>query len=128
MTDIRPNILFVDDEEINLKIFAYTFKNDFTVYTANSAQNATEILKKTAINVIVTDYRMPEINGLKFIENIKATAPDKIFIMVTGYVHEIEDLNKEHIFRLLNKPWDKEILKKVIREALAQYEISTKNN
>ena len=106
-------------------------KEDYRVIEVNSSPGTEGIEKATHKNIVgtVVDYITDKshwINVKKtecgFIEKVKIRWPEKIFIMVTGYVHEIEHLNKDHIFRILNKPWDRDILHKIIYDALSHFE------
>ncbi|HPV57322.1 MAG TPA: response regulator, partial [Tenuifilaceae bacterium] len=68
-------ILYVDDEQINLELFKINFRNDFDIRIANSALKGLEILQEEEIDVVISDLKMPHMNGLEFIEKIKATNP-----------------------------------------------------
>jgi len=117
-----PRILYVDDEVINLELLQLTFMNDFKVITAKSAR---EGLNKLAgdpeIHVVISDLKMPEMNGLDFIKVVKRQDPGKVCMLLTGFMESdvmLEGFNKELIFRYLMKPWKKEQLKETILDAL----------
>jgi two-component system, sensor histidine kinase and response regulator len=117
-----PNILYVDDEIINLKLFDLSFRSHFTIFTASSASQGLEILEKYPVNVIATDYKMPGMNGIEFVEKIKNKNPEKICIMITGYTHEIGHTNKDSLFCTITKPWDKHDLLKTLQAAFLHYD------
>ena len=120
MDKTMDTILYVDDEFINLELFKVAFENDFHVITADSAKEGLEILEKENINVIVSDLRMPVMNGIEFIEIIKKNNPEKICILLTAYIESdvmLKAINKELVFRYILKPWKREDLKKIINEA-----------
>jgi response regulator RpfG family c-di-GMP phosphodiesterase len=119
-----PQILYVDDEIINLELLQLTFMNDFRVVVAESAEEGLEMLRlNPEIHVIISDLKMPVMNGLAFIKEVKTGSPEKVCMLLTGYMESdvmLEGFNKELIFRYLMKPWNKEQLEETIREALTR--------
>lgn len=117
-----PKILYVDDEVINLELLQLTFMNDFKVITAASAKAGLELLELNSdIHVVISDLKMPVMNGLDFIKVVKQNFKEKVCMLLTGYMESdvmLEGFNKELIFRYLMKPWNKEELENTIREAL----------
>ena len=118
----RPRILYGDDEVINLELLQLTFMNDFTVLTAESAEEGLELLAlNPGIRVLISDLKMPVMNGLDFIKVVKKRDPGIICMLLTGFMESdvmLEGFNKELIFRYLMKPWEKEQLQETILEAL----------
>jgi YesN/AraC family two-component response regulator len=117
-----PRILYVDDEAINLELLQLTFMNDFEVVTALSAREGLEELAMNPnIRVVISDLKMPEMNGLDFIKIVKKQDPGIICMLLTGFMESevmLEGFNKELIYRYLMKPWEKDQLKETILEAL----------
>ncbi len=117
-----PKILYVDDEVINLELLQLTFMNDFKVITAASAKDGLAQLELNPdIHVIISDLKMPVMNGLDFIKVVKQKYKEKVCMLLTGYMESdvmLEGFNKELIFRYLMKPWNKEELENTVREAL----------
>ena len=117
-----PRILYVDDEVINLELLQLTFMNDFEVITAASAKEGLERLElHPDIHVVISDLKMPVMNGLDFIKVVKQKYKEKVCMLLTGYMESdvmLEGFNKELIFRYLMKPWSKGELEDTIREAL----------
>lgn len=114
-------ILYVDDEQINLELFKINFRNEFEIFLADSALKGLDIIKQEDINVIVSDLKMPHINGLEFIEKIKADSPSKICILLTAFMESdvmLKAINNELIFRYIMKPWRKDELKEIIELAI----------
>ncbi|PKP36390.1 MAG: response regulator [Bacteroidetes bacterium HGW-Bacteroidetes-15] len=103
-------ILYVDDEPMNLKIFELSFKNKFTVYTALSGYEGMEILKKHSnICVVVSDMRMPKMDGIEFITLAKKEFPNIVFFILTGYdiTEQISAaLNNSLINKYFRKPFN----------------------
>ena len=117
-----PKILYVDDEAINLELLQLTFMNEFTVITAESAQEGLKHLAQNPeIHVIISDLKMPIMNGLDFIKEVKGMHPEKVCMLLTGFMESeimLEGFNKELIFRYLVKPWGKDELEETVNEAL----------
>ena len=117
-----PRILYVDDEVINLELLQLTFMNEFQVIAAKSAQEGLRLLAlHPEIHVIISDLKMPVMNGLEFIKVVKKNHPEKVCMLLTAYMESdvmLEGFNKELIFRYLMKPWEKEELCETILEAL----------
>lgn len=116
MQDLK-NILYVDDERINLELFRLNFKNDYNVFIADSAKKGLEILEQQEINVIVSDLKMPEMNGIEFIEKIKTENPQKVCILLTAFIEPdvmLKAINQELVFRYVTKPWTKKDLQSII--------------
>ncbi|HPF92798.1 MAG TPA: response regulator [Tenuifilaceae bacterium] len=103
-------VLYVDDEPINLKLFELNFKNTFNVTTALSGFEGLEILKSNPdISVVVSDMRMPKMDGLEFISKAKVDFPHIVFFILTGF--EITDeisqaLNSNLINKYFRKPFN----------------------
>ncbi|MBE9518536.1 MAG: response regulator [Bacteroidetes bacterium] len=117
-----PRILYIDDEVINLELLQLTFMNDFEVLIADSAEKGLNLLASNPdIHVLISDLKMPVMNGLDFIKVVKENHPEKVCMLLTGFMESdvmLEGFNKELIFRYLMKPWNKDELKETILEAL----------
>ena len=116
-----PKILYVDDEAINLELLQLTFMNELDVLTATSAREGLKILENNPdIHVVISDLKMPVMNGLDFIKEIKSRNQEKVCMLLTGFIESeimLEGFNKELIFRCLMKPWNRDELMATIREA-----------
>jgi len=115
-------ILYVDDEPINLELLQLTFINEFDIVTAISATEGLELLDlHPEIQVVISDLRMPGINGLDFIKAVKSKNRDRVCMLLTGFMESevmLEGFNKELIFRYLMKPWSRDELLETILDAL----------
>jgi len=123
-------ILFVDDEEYNLVAFKATFREEYDIYTAQSGQEALDIIKAREIGLIITDQRMPEMTGVELLERILPKYPDAVRIILTGYSDVeaiVSAINNGNVFRYITKPWDERELKMTIENALRLYELRMKN-
>jgi YesN/AraC family two-component response regulator len=119
-----PKILYVDDEAINLDLLRLTFLNELEIITAESALEGLEILQQESdIHVVISDLKMPGMSGLEFIKEIKRNYPDKVCMLLTGFMESevmMEGFNKELLFRYLMKPFNKGELMESILEALGR--------
>ncbi|HEX3008601.1 MAG TPA: response regulator [Bacteroidales bacterium] len=115
----KYSILYIDDEESNLRVFRNSFRRDFHIFLAQSANEGIEILKQSHVDVIITDQRMPGKTGLELLKEIHDMFP-KIpphRLMVSGYSAP-DDINKAYqdygLFQFISKPWEADALKQVI--------------
>ena len=118
-------ILYVDDEKINLELFVLNFKKDYEIMIALSALEGLEILKKENISLVITDLKMPKMNGMQFLEEIKKLYPDKVCIILSAYTEPdvmMKAINKDLVFRYMVKPWKRNEMANVIEEGLKKYE------
>ncbi len=120
----KISVLYVDDEENNLISFKATFRLKYKVFTAISGEEAIKLVKENAIDIIITDQRMPEMTGVEFLEEIIKIDPKPMRILLTGYTDMsavIDAINKGKIFHYLNKPWSEEELDQTIQRAYEVY-------
>lgn len=114
-------LLCVDDEQNILNsLKRQLWKDDFTVLTVSSGQEALELFKKNEVDVILSDQRMPHMTGVELMGKIKKIYPDTVRIMLSGQVDMNEVLaaiNQGEIFRFLTKPWNPEQLQFILQEA-----------
>jgi response regulator RpfG family c-di-GMP phosphodiesterase len=121
----KNSILYVDDEQINLELFKINFEEDYNVIIAESGMLGLQELKKDdEIKVVISDLKMPVMNGLEFITKIKMEWPEKVCIMLTAYAETevmMKAINEELIYRYLLKPWKRSDLLKVINQAFEKF-------
>jgi YesN/AraC family two-component response regulator len=113
-------ILYVDDEVINLNLFEYSFRKDFVIHTSLSAEDGLRKLEKASIDVLISDLKMPNMNGIEFIRLVRKKYPHISCILLTGY-YEPQLFNDPEIqsllFKYILKPFKKDELKGLILEA-----------
>ncbi len=127
------NVLFVDDEVHILKaIKRGLYKETYNKFFATSGSEALEILEKEDIHVIVTDMKMPKMNGLELLTIVKEKYPKIIKIILSGYTQLqqiIVTINKIDIYKFITKPWDIEVeFKEVIQSAIDLYNTREEND
>jgi two-component system response regulator PhcR len=121
-----PAILYVDDEPASRKLFALEFGDEFKVVTAGGAEEAMAILAQRSADfgVLVTDYRMPERDGMKLLRAVQREHRHVVRLLATAYAEKdvaIAAVNQGKVLRILEKPLDGETTREALREALALY-------
>ncbi len=118
----KVKILYVDDEQINLMLFEANFSKKYEAYIAENGFVGHDILKKhTDIAVVISDMKMPNMNGIEFISRAKNMYPDKKFYILTGFeiTEEIQEaLEAGLILKCFNKPFDINEIESSINEAI----------
>jgi signal transduction histidine kinase len=118
-------VLFVDDEEDNLRIFKENMEEYFTIHTAISGTDGLDILEKHKnIAVVIADQRMPHMSGTEFLKSVKEKYPDIVRIILTAYAEfeiAIDAINEGNIYKYILKPWDVRLLSVDIMRAIDQY-------
>lgn len=124
-------ILFVDDEEFVLNAIKRLFMDEsYTLLTARSAEQGIEILKKEDPQIIVSDYRMPGMNGIDFLKKVFLLRPDSVRIVLSGYADTsivVQAINEGQIYKLIPKPWNDDELKIAISNAVDRYLLQKRN-
>ncbi|PZV15506.1 MAG: two-component system response regulator [Pseudanabaena sp.] len=125
-TSQKPKLLVVDDEQDNLDLLYRTFRREFTVFRADSGIKALKVLEKEGeMAAIISDQRMPEMNGTEFLKLTVSDFPDTMRIVLTGYT-DITDLidaiNSGQVHKYITKPWEPDQLKSVVSEATHCYD------
>lgn len=126
---MNEKILFVDDEANILDSMKRQLRKRFQVSTALSGQEALDLLKAEGpVAVIVSDMRMPGMDGIELLKTVKAVYPETVRMMLTGNADQetaIEAVNKGQVFRFLNKPCPTSMLVTSLALALHQYKLIT---
>lgn len=128
---VPRNLLLVDDEANILAALKRMLRGEgYRIFTAGSGLEGLEILKQQPIGVIISDQRMPEMNGTEFLSQVKELYPETVRIVLSGYtdLNTITSaINRGAIYRFLTKPWDDEQLKAHIAEAFQHYTLKNEN-
>ncbi len=127
MSDER--ILLVDDDEKLIKGLVRHLDDEFDITAALGPGQALELLETDGpFAVVVSDMRMPEMNGVELLRRVRETSPDTVRIMLTGFAElntTIAAINEGHIFRFLAKPCRNEDMAAALRAGLQQYALVT---
>ncbi|MEI6444967.1 MAG: SpoIIE family protein phosphatase [Nostocales cyanobacterium ELA583] len=126
----KLKLMVVDDERDNLDLLYRTFWKDFIVYRANNTSEALAILEKEGeMAVIISDQRMPDMNGSELLSLTVERFPDTIRILLTGFT-DVEDLvdaiNSGRVFKYITKPWNPNQLQSLVNQASDTYRVVKK--
>lgn len=118
----KAQILYIDDETINLELFIYNFEDNYNVITACSGEKGLKYLRKYPdIKIVISDMKMPNMNGLEFISKAKETYSDKKYFILTGFniTTEIKwALENQLILKYFRKPFNINEIKTAIDEVI----------
>ena len=121
-------ILIVDDEINNIQLLKRTLRGKYHIMTASNGLEGLETLKSNIedISLIVSDHKMPIMEGTKFLEEANKIAPDVIKILLTGFsdIEIITDaVNKCNLFQYILKPFNPEELQEAIKNGLDKFDL-----
>lgn len=119
---MAERILFVDDEPPILRALIRTFKSEgYELLSANSASQALDILNATPVSVVISDMRMPVMDGPALLQRVKQFYPQTMRIVLTGYADvaaTVKVVNEGGLFGYLSKPWNNQQLKDMVKSAI----------
>ncbi len=121
LTDPLPTVLVVDDEVRSQDALRRTLDEDFTVFTASSADEARGLLERQPVSVILCDQRMPGVSGVVFLKEVRERWPDAVRIVISGYTDSediIAGINDAGIYQYILKPWSPDHLLESVRNAI----------
>ena len=120
---MKHSLLIVDDEEFVRNALVRALRSEeFEIRTADGPKAAWEALSEKPADIVISDFKMPRMSGLEFLQRVREAYPDTIRIMLTGHADVetvIDAVNNSEIYRFLTKPWRDEELKLVLRLAAA---------
>lgn len=118
-------ILFVDDEDFILSTIKRLFrKSEYEILYAGSGEEGLNILADNDVSIIISDMRMPLMDGAEFLEKAKKIRPDAIKMILSGHAEIdtiLNSINRGNIWRFITKPWDNNDLKIAIHNAMELY-------
>jgi len=123
MDEYRPTVLIVDDEElvtITLRSL-FLLRSDYSVIVHTSASAALADAGSRAIDLVITDYLMPEMDGISFLSRFKEIQPQTVRVLLTGYADKanaIRAINTVGLYQYIEKPWDNDNLLVVVKNGL----------
>ena len=116
-------IIIIDDEIYNVRLLEIIYGNQYKIIKGYNAFEGLELIEKNPdTKLIISDFRMPKMNGLEFAEKAKEKYPEIPFFVLTGFIinKEIEDAKTKGIIEnYLQKPFNKEELDKAINAVLS---------
>jgi DNA-binding NtrC family response regulator len=124
-------VVIVDDEEMVLtSINAYLrLETDYDVVTFTSAKKALEYLGQNRADLVISDYLMPEMDGISFLAKVRILKPEIPRIILTGYADKenaIKGINEVGLYQYVEKPWDNDELRLIIRNGLEKRQLVAK--
>ena len=125
-------ILCVDDERNVLRALERIFlDDDFEILTAPSGEEGLELLESgDTVQIVVSDYRMPGMNGVDFLSEVCRRWPDTVRIVLSGYADTaavVAAINEGQIYKFIAKPWNDDELKVTITNAIERYFLNKRN-
>jgi two-component system, NtrC family, response regulator len=123
-------VLVVDDEKNYLLILSAVLEEEgYEVLTANSGREALEIQKTSDVDLILTDMKMPSVDGIELLEKIKTRDPDMPVIMMTAYgsVDKAVEAMEKGAYSYILKPFDNEKLVVYVNKAISMYRVVKEN-
>jgi len=130
-TENEQTIVIVDDEEMVLpSIDSFlNLETDYNVVTYTSAPTALDYIEKNSINLVISDYLMPEMDGMTFLAKVREMRPEVPRIILTGYADKenaIKAINEVGLFQYIEKPWDNDDLRIIIRNGIEKQQLLKK--
>ncbi len=121
-------IVIVDDEEMVLtSINSFlTLETEYEVTSFTSAEKALEFVQENDVDLVISDYLMPQMDGISFLGRVREIKPEIPRIILTGYADKenaIKAINEVGLFQYIEKPWDNEDLRIIIRNGLEKKQL-----
>jgi DNA-binding NtrC family response regulator len=127
----KETVLIVDDEEMVLTSIS-TFlglETEYTVQTFTSPQEALAFIENNPVHLVVSDYLMPQMDGVTFLAKVRELRPEVPRIILTGYADKenaIKAINDVGLFQYIEKPWDNDDLLIIIRNGIEKLKLLSK--
>jgi len=126
-----PSILFVDDEPSILSALKRLFRPEgYSIFTAESGMAGLETMRTHSVDVVISDMRMPEMDGAAFLEKVRNEFPNTVRILLTGYADinsTVSAINKGEIHKYISKPIDDQTMLLAVREAAYRANLQAEN-
>lgn len=119
---MRRKILYVDDDLTNLELFRLHFDREFEVILCDDPLQASSMAEEFDIPLIVTDYKMPEMNGMDVVREIKKQSPQRVCLLLSAFLDELIEINGELLFDFISKPYDIQDMIKVLKDAFDHFD------
>lgn len=124
---MKKNLLYVDDEQVNLTNLKMALDKEYNIVTASSGAKALALFEsKGSFDIVIADQRMPKMSGVELLEKIYQLDPEPIRIILTAYT-DVDDIvgaiNRGHVYNYILKPWDEKSLKITLERAVESHEL-----
>lgn len=122
------SIVLVDDEEMVLTSLRsiLTLETEYNIDTFTSAREALDFIRENDVDLVLSDYLMPEMDGITFLSHVREIKPEVPRIILTGYADKenaIKAINEVGLFQYIEKPWNNEDLMIIIRNGLEKQKL-----
>ena len=124
-------VLIVDDEEMVLTSLStyLTLETEYDVVTYTSAREALAYVRDHDVDLIISDFLMPEMDGIGFLAEVRKLKPEVPRIILTGYADKenaVKAINEVGLFQYIEKPWDNDDLRLIIRNGIEKKKLLEK--
>ena len=123
----QRTILIVDDEEKIIKAIQRTLRSEnYSIFSATGGEEGLKLLEMREFDLVMSDQHMPGMDGVTFLQKVKAEQPQTLTIMLTGAKEisvAMEAINEAGVYKFILKPWDDDDLKVTIRRALESLDL-----
>lgn len=130
-TTAQPVVMIVDDEEMvitSVRAFLQ-LETEYTIHGFTNPQEAANHLQTNPVDIVVSDYLMPKMNGLELLRKAKEYQPEAARVLLTGHADKqsaIQAINDVGLFQYLEKPWDNQQMLLVIQSAIERTQLLRK--
>lgn len=127
----NANIVLVDDEEMVLTSLSsfLALETDYDVHTFTSANNALVYITENDVDIVISDYLMPEMDGITLLGKVRDVKPEIPRIILTGYADKenaIKAINEVGLYQYVEKPWNNDDLLIILRNGLEKQQLMKK--
>ena len=119
---MRRRVLYVDDDLTNLELFRLHFDAEFDVSLCNNPLEAVDLIKELDTPLVVTDYKMPEMNGMDLVREIKKDSPKTVCVLLSAYLDELIEINGEILYDFVSKPYDIRGMVRLMKDAIEHFD------
>ncbi len=121
------HVLFVDDDAgVTIALQHLMIEEDWESSFASGGEEALELMEETEFSMVISDYRMPGMNGVELLRAVHQRHPKTVRVILSGYAEAyvvVESINEGHVDRFLAKPWEEQELLTTIHEGLNKYHL-----
>lgn len=124
-------VLLVDDEAPILAALRRTFFDEqWETMTAVGGEEALSLIYDNDFAVVLSDYKMPDMNGVEFLSEVRKISPDTVRMIISGYAEAhaiVEAINEGQIFRFIPKPWNNTELLNIVKQGISFFSLTNRN-
>jgi len=129
--EANTTIVIVDDEEMVLTSLSsfLNLETEYKIESFTSPRSAIDFIKDNNVDIVVSDYLMPDMDGISFLHEVRKIKPDVPRIILTGYADKenaIKAINEVGLFQYIEKPWDNDDLLIILRNGIERRQLMSK--